>query len=121
MSQFSKIIRASAALTATYTSSAISNDTPLKFGRIIVNVSTYTSGSITPKIEAYDPASDTYYTLLTGAAINATGQVVLKVGPGITPAANLAVSDFLPAQWRVVLTAGVSTNLTCSVGVNMAP
>ena len=121
MSQFSKVIRASAALTATYTSPVISNDAPLKFGQIIVNVSAYTSGSITPRIEAYDPASNSYYTLLTGSAKTTTGQVVLKIGPGITAAANVAVSDFLPEQWRVVLTAGAATNLTCSVGVNMAP
>jgi len=121
MSQFSKVIRASAALTATYTSSAISSDTPLRFGQIIVNVSAFTSGSITPKIEAYDSASGTYYTLLTGAAISATGQVVLKIGPGITAAANVAVADFLPAQWRVVLTAAGGTALTCSVGANLAP
>lgn len=121
MSQFSKVIRASAALTATYTSSAISNDTPLRFGQIIVNVSAFTSGSITPKIEAYDPASGTYYAILTGSAINAAGQVVLKVGPSITAAANVAVSDFLPTQWRVVLTAAGGTSLTCSVGANLAP
>jgi hypothetical protein len=45
---------------------------------------------------------------------------VLKVGPAITPATNVAVSDFLPASWRVKLTAAGSTVLTASVGYNLA-
>jgi hypothetical protein len=120
MSQFSSTLIASRSITATVTSSTVTNQPPLPYGQIIVNVSAFTSGSITPSIEAYDVASSSWYTILTGAAISATGTTVLKVGPAITPATNVAVSDFLPTTWRVKLTAAGSTVLTASVGYNLA-
>lgn len=120
MSQFFSTLIASSSITATVTSASVTNQPPLPYGHIIVNVSAFTSGSITPTIEAYNVASSAWYTILTGAAISATGTTVLKVGPAITPATNVAVSDFLPASWRVKLTAAGSTILTASVGYNLA-
>jgi hypothetical protein len=75
--------------------------------------------TVTPKIQGYDPVSGTYYDLVVGAAIVAASTVVLKVYPGITVAANLSVSDFLPLTWRVVMTHSAGTNFTYSVAANL--
>lgn len=75
---------------------------------IIINTTTVNSGTFTPKIQGRDPISGNYYDILTGSAINAAGLTVLKVYPGITAAANAAVSDVLPRGWRIVMT-GAST------------
>ena len=75
--------------------------------------------TVTPKIEAYDQVSGKWYTLLTGAALVATGTVVLKVYPGLTAVTNLTASDILPATWRVTMTHSSTTSFTYSVGANL--
>ena len=119
MSQFSKVLIPSGVITST-TRATVSNDTPLTHGQIIVNVSARTAGSITPSIEGYDPASETWYTILTGSAISSVSQNVLQVGPNFAATANVSVNTILPAVWRITLTSS-SANLTASVGVNLAP
>lgn len=73
--------------------------------------------TITPKIQG--KIGDAYYDILIGPAIVATGTTVLKVYPGITAAANASVSDFLPLQWRVVVTHSALTDFTYSVAANI--
>ena len=119
MSQFSQTLIASQVITATVHQS-VSSTPPLTHGQIIVNVSARTGGSITPSIEGYDPASGTWYTLLTGAAMSSVSQQVLQVGPNFAATANVSVNTILPATWRVTLTSS-SANLTASVGANLAP
>ncbi len=75
--------------------------------------------TVTPKIEGYDETSQKYYTILTGAAIVATGTTVLKIYPGITASANVAVSDILPDSFRVTMTHSAATNFTYSVGASL--
>jgi hypothetical protein len=121
MTSFSEILFPSATVTAdTYTNSVI-NVPPLTHGHIIVDVSVATSGSITPSIQGYNPASDSWYTILTGAAISTVSTVVLKVGPAFTAAANVAVADMLPSKWRVFLDAAAGASVVASVGINLAP
>ena len=119
MSQFSQILIASQVITST-TSKTFSSTPPLTHGQIIINVSARTGGSITPSIEGYDPASGTWYSILTGTAMSAVGQQVIQVGPNFAATANVSVNTILPCTWRVVLTSS-SANLTASVGVNLAP
>jgi hypothetical protein len=75
--------------------------------------------TVTPKIQGYDPTTDTYYDILVGSAIDATGTTVLKVYPGIAAVANGSASDFLPTAWRVVMTHSAATDFTYSVSVNL--
>jgi hypothetical protein len=119
MSQFSQTIFHSQVVTSTVHTS-VSNTPPLTCGQIIVNVSARTGGSITPSIEGYDPASSTWYTILTGTAISTVSQQVLQVGPNFAATTNVSVNTILPATWRVTLTSA-SANLTASVGANLAP
>lgn len=75
--------------------------------------------SVVPTIEAKDPVSGKYYVLLTGAAITATGTVVLKVFPGAIVVADLAANDILPLNWKVKMTHGDADSITYSVAANL--
>ena len=119
MTQFSKTLIASQVITADV-SATVSNTPPLTHGQIIINVSARTGGSITPSIQGYDPASGTWYTILTGTAISSVSQQVLQVGPNFAASANVSANTILPSLWRVMLTSS-SANLTASVGINLAP
>src|ERR1700752_4083149 len=66
---------------------------------VIVNISAFTSGSITVIIEGKDPVSSQYYTLLSSAALGAAATTVLRVFPGSTVTANLAANDCVPRIW----------------------
>jgi hypothetical protein len=75
--------------------------------------------TVTPTIQGRDSISGKYYDILVGAAIVATGLVVLKVVQGVTPVANLAVSDIVPSAWRVLMTHSAGGNFTYSVSANI--
>ena len=109
----------SAAITATATSADLSN--PTHHGaKFIINVSAYTSGNITPRIQAPVPSSpSTYYDILVGTAISSTGTTVLKIGPGIAASSNAAAQDSLPPVYRVVLGGASSPVMTVSVDVTL--
>ena len=86
---------------------------------LVINVSAFTSGTYTVNIQGKD-AFGNYYTILSSAALAATGVVVLKIYPAETVAANLSVSDFLPAVWRVQLVGATTPNMTISVDANLS-
>jgi hypothetical protein len=83
---------------------------------VIINVSAYTSGNYTPKVQGKDPVSGNYYDLCVGTAISATGLTVLKVGPGFGAVANSVCADMLPRTWRVTLAGASTPSMTFSVG-----
>lgn len=72
---------------------------------------------LTVYIEGQDPASEQWYPLLVSVAIAATGFTRLSVYPGITPVANQAVSNVLPATWRIRYTVGgTGASVTATFG-----
>lgn len=72
--------------------------------------------TVTPSIQIMDVTSGKFVTILTGAAIVAVSTVRLVVYPGITPAANISISDILSRTFRVVMTHSGAGNFTYSVG-----
>jgi hypothetical protein len=72
-------------------------------------------GTVTMTIDGKDPASGKYYNLLTSAALNAVATTVLRIGPGLTPIANLTVNQALPGIWRVTATVAVNA-VTATIG-----
>lgn len=87
---------------------------------LVIDVTAVTATpSVTPLIEGYDAASDSWYTLLTGVAIVATGTTVLKIYPGITPIANASSSDVIPGLIRVTMTHADADSITYSVGAHL--
>ena len=87
--------------------------------KVFVNVSLIGTGSVTVTIQGKDPGSGTYYTILASAAIVANGFTVLSVYPGLVAAANSAVNDVLPRQWRVQATANNANAANYSVGASV--
>jgi hypothetical protein len=110
---------ASNALTSTTVNSPDIQNDKYRGAHVIVNVSTFTSGTYTPKIQGKDPVTGTYYDILVGPAIAATGTTILKIYPGIGTVVNGAASDVLPQTWRVVLTGASTPNMVLSVVANM--
>jgi hypothetical protein len=113
-------VYASAARTATPTAVTVGLG---KFRGCVVIIDTTAAGaspSTVPKIEGV-ASNGAVYPLLTGAAITGTGQVALKVYPGITAATNVAVSDATPEQVKVTMTHGNATSHTYSVELVAIP
>lgn len=96
--------------------------TPSSFERgahFIINI-TAAAGSgetLTFRIQGRDVLGNVY-TLLTSAAITATGILVLQVHPDVTAVTNVAAKDFLPDEWRVSVTNSASGNWTYSICTN---
>ena len=87
--------------------------------KLTINVTAATdTPSVVFTVEGKDSVSGEYYTLLTSAAITATGKTVLTIYPGATAAANVTVNDVLPIDWRVRATHADADSITYSVGVN---
>lgn len=86
---------------------------------VYLNTTAIGTGSITLEIDGKDPASGTYYAILTGVAVVANAFTVYRVYPGLTAAANAIASDVLPMVWRVKVTANNANAATYTVGANV--
>ena len=87
--------------------------------KVFVNVTSAGTGSITASVQAKDPASGTYVTLLASAAIVANGLTLLTVYPGLPATANVSANDVLPRQWRVSVTANNANPVNYTVGASL--
>jgi hypothetical protein len=111
------IMLASSARTASANSEDFANFYN-KGGHFIIDVSAVAdTPSIVATIQGKDPASGTYYDLISGIAITATGIQVLKIYPGIFSVANAAASDVLPKTFRASVANADSDSITYSVSV----
>lgn len=70
-------------------------------------------------IQAKDPASGTYTTLLASAAIVTNVMTVLTVYPGLPVTTNVSANDVLPRQWRVSVVANNANPANYSVGASI--
>lgn len=117
----SRILYPSAARTATPTAVTARVDRYKGCILIIDVTASAATPSVTPKIEGVDAAGNVY-TIATGAAQDGTVQrTAIRVYPGITASANVAVSDVLPQTIKVTLTHGDSDSITYSVELVLIP
>lgn len=101
-------------------SSGDQDGTDIEFLHIIIDVTAVTATpALTVRIQGKDPASGKYYDILVSTAIATVSTTVLKVGPGLTAAANLVANDIVPSIWRVTVTHGDTDSATYSVGANL--
>lgn len=101
-----------------YTTTQTSPDQTNYNGRgvnVFVEVTSAGTGSITITIDGKSDELSAYYTMLTSAAITANGVYMFTVYPGITPVANVAVSNVLPFTFRVVATHNNANPITYGV------
>ena len=83
---------------------------------LFVNITAFTAGSVTPQLQYKDPISAVYTAIVSGAALAATGHTVIRIYPGITPAANVAFAEAVPRTWRLNMDHADATSITYSVG-----
>lgn len=114
-------VYASAARTATPTAVNVTSKGRLRLHLVVVVTALSATPSVVPKIDGYDVLSNSYYNLLTGVAITATGTTVLKVGPGLSAVASAVAADFLPQTWRLTMTHANADSITYSVAAHLAP
>jgi hypothetical protein len=115
------VLYASAARTATPTAVQSSNVHGERGGHFVINVTAVVdTPSVVPTVDGYDPGSDSWYNLLTGDAITATGTTVLKIYPGIGAIPGGAAPDILPDTWRMVMTHADADSITYSVTALLA-
>jgi hypothetical protein len=84
--------------------------------RVVVVTTAIGTGSITCAIQAKDPASGNWVTMLTGAAITTNTTNTYLVYPGAANTANVSANDRLPRTWRLLVTANNANSATYSVG-----
>jgi hypothetical protein len=70
-------------------------------------------------INAIDKVSGKKSTVLASAAITGTGTTVLKVGPGLTAAANLVANDVLPPNLEIDFAHADADSITYSAGLEI--
>jgi len=110
----------SAARTASQNSQAVGMEANEKAAHIIIDVTAIAATpSVVPTVEGWDSISESWYSILVGVAITATGTTVLKVGPGVGAVANGAANDYLPNRWRVSMAAADADSMTYSIGANI--
>lgn len=78
-----------------------------------------TSPTLTVTVQGKDVASGKYYTIISGAALNATGTTVMRVYPGIIQTdTNVLASKTMPEWFRISYTVGgTSPSVTATIGV----
>jgi len=69
-------------------------------------------------VQGRDAGIQKLYNLLQSTTIN-SGTTILKVGPGLTPVANLIVNDYMPYEWLVAVTQSGGVDVTYSVGASL--
>lgn len=86
---------------------------------VVIDVTAKTSSpSVVFTVSGVDAISGKSFTLIVSAAITAVGTTLLRIYPGLTPAANLVVSDVLPAQWKITPVHGNGDSITYSVSAH---
>ena len=115
-------VYASAARTATPTAVTLQSGR-YNYLHLVIDVTAVTATpSVVCTIDGLDPISGKYYNLLTSTAMTDAGSPytrVLKLGPGLTAAANLTALEVLPDTIRVTMTHGDADSITYSVGANL--
>jgi hypothetical protein len=84
-------------------------------GFFVINVTAYpAAASVVFAVNGVSKAG-TEFNIITSAAITATGTTVLRVFPGATAVANLAVNDMLPQGLNITATHADTDSITYSV------
>lgn len=110
------------AVTATTTNGDALENLSSNSAHIIINITALTGTTPTAAfaLQGYDESSQTFYNMLSSTNLAATGQTVLKVGPGLVAAANLTINDVMPKTFRIIcVLLGTTPSVTATVGVNL--
>lgn len=78
------------------------------------------TGTVTFKVQGVDRTSGKTWDILASTAVSTVSTTVLRIGYGITAAANAAVSDVIPPVVRIVATHGNGVSMTYSVALHLS-
>jgi hypothetical protein len=81
---------------------------------VVIDITAFTSGTLTVTIKGITPAG-VVYTILASAALGAAAITTLKVGPGLTASTNVAANDVIPDQIQVIVAEASTPVFTYSV------
>lgn len=70
---------------------------------VVINISAFTSGTLTFTVNGITSTGYTY-PILVSTALAATGVTPLRIFPGATPSANATANDLVPRSYNVVVT-----------------
>jgi hypothetical protein len=87
--------------------------------KLVVDMTTVGTGSITCELDGKDTVSGKYYSQLTGLAITTNSTNVYTLYPGIAAGANVSASDILPVTWRVKCIANNANATIYTVGASV--
>lgn len=90
-----------------------------KCANVVLDMTTVGTSSVTLEIDGKDVVSGKYYAILTGAAVVSNSTNLYQLCPGVTVAANAAVSSALPKTWRIKVTANNANAATYTVGASI--
>jgi hypothetical protein len=114
-------VYASAARTATPDTIELELPRGSQYAHVVIDATAVTATpSVVFTVSGVDRVSGKVYTLLASAAVTATGTTVLRIGPGLTAAANLVANDVLPPVIRFTATHGDADSITYSVGAHFS-
>jgi hypothetical protein len=86
---------------------------------LIVTAADWVSGSYTPTLQAKDPATDTYYDLLSAPSLDCNCINQMVIYPGIAENGGISVNTILPYIWRVKLVSEDTPNMKISIGYSL--
>lgn len=76
--------------------------------------------SVVFTIQGYNATTAEYYTILASAAVTTgSADVIMRVMPGATAAANTVANFGLPHEWRINAVHGDADSITYSVHANL--
>lgn len=85
---------------------------------IIINISAFTSGSLTVVVNGIT-SSGYSYPILSSTALAATGVTPLRIFPGSTPSANAVANDVVPRSLQVVTTVSGTLSYGIDYGLSV--
>lgn len=83
--------------------------------KVVLNMTTVGTGSVTLHIQGLDSGGSVFYDQLVGSAVTTNSTNVYTVYPGIAVVANATASDVVPRTWRVQVVANNANATSYSV------
>lgn len=87
--------------------------------KIVLNMTTVGTGSVTLSLRGKDLASGQYYTIFTGNNVTTNSINVYTIYPGVVGVTGVSAGDILPRTWNVLVTANNANATTYTVGASL--
>lgn len=87
--------------------------------RVVLDMTSAGTGSVVLHIKGKDVASGKYQDLLVGANVTSNSTNTYVLYPGLTPSANVVVSDVLPHTFQIFVHANNANATSFTVGCSI--